>query len=101
MSETSWAKRLFSGLRRTSEKVTESVTTLIGIGQLDEATLDSVEDALIATDLGAATSARGHRGRNCSSTQTRGQAARNHRLPASAGHSRHRRQRIGQDNDDC
>jgi fused signal recognition particle receptor len=58
MSETSWAKRLFSGLRRTSEKVTESVTTLIGIGQLDESTLDSVEDALIAADLGSPTAAR-------------------------------------------
>ncbi|UVO53826.1 signal recognition particle-docking protein FtsY [Sphingomonas sp. SUN039] len=58
MSETSWAKRLFSGLRRTSEKVTESVTTLIGIGQLGESTLDSVEDALIAADLGSPTAAR-------------------------------------------
>jgi fused signal recognition particle receptor len=58
MSETSWAKRLFSGLRRTSEKVAESVTSLIGIGQLDEATLDSVEDALIAADLGSPTAAR-------------------------------------------
>ena len=58
MSETSWAKRLFSGLRRTSERVTESVTTLIGIGHLDEATLDSVEDALIAADLGSPTAAR-------------------------------------------
>ena len=58
MSETSWAKRLFSGLRRTSERVTESVTTLIGIGQLDESTLDSVEDALISADLGSPTAAR-------------------------------------------
>jgi len=58
VSETSWAKRLFSGLRRTSERVTESVTTLIGIGHLDEATLDSVEDALIAADLGSPTAAR-------------------------------------------
>jgi fused signal recognition particle receptor len=58
MTETSWARRLFSGLRRTSERVTESVTTLIGIGQLDEKTLDSVEDALIAADLGSPTAGR-------------------------------------------
>ena len=58
MSETSWAKRLFSGLRRTSERVTESITTLIGIGHLDDSTLDSVEDALIAADLGSPTAAR-------------------------------------------
>lgn len=58
MSEASWAKRLFSGLRRTSERVTESVTTLIGIGHLDDATLDSVEDALISADLGSPTAGR-------------------------------------------
>jgi fused signal recognition particle receptor len=58
MSETSWAQRLFSGMRRTSERVTGGLTGIIGIGQLDAATLDSVEDALIVADLGAATAAR-------------------------------------------
>ncbi len=58
MSEQSWAQRLFSGMRRTSDRVTGGLTGIIGIGQADAATLDSVEDALIVADLGSPTAAR-------------------------------------------
>ena len=57
MSEASWAQRLTSGLRRTSERLTGGLSGLAG-GQLDEATLDAIEDVLITADLGAPTSAR-------------------------------------------
>jgi fused signal recognition particle receptor len=58
MTALSWAQRLARGFRRTSEKLTENLGSLIGSDRLDAATLDSVEDALIASDLGPATAAR-------------------------------------------
>ena len=62
MSETSWRERLTQGLRRTSEKFGEkfggTLTNLVPGGQLDDATLDSVEDVLIGADLGPPTAAR-------------------------------------------
>ncbi|MFM9978179.1 MAG: signal recognition particle-docking protein FtsY [Sphingomonadaceae bacterium] len=59
MSAPSWRERLFGGLKRTSEKLTDNLGNLgSGATVLDAATLDEVEDALIATDLGPATAAR-------------------------------------------
>jgi fused signal recognition particle receptor len=56
MSETSWTQRLFGGMRRTSEKLGENLGSLTSGGTvLDAATLDDVEDALVASDLGPAT----------------------------------------------
>ncbi len=56
MTEKSWTQRLFGGMRRTSEKITENLGGLsIGAQTLDERTLDDVEDALVASDLGPAT----------------------------------------------
>ena len=55
MSETSWTKRLFGGLRRTSEKIGDNLGTIAGSTVLDAATLDDVEDALVASDLGPET----------------------------------------------
>ena len=57
MSEESWAQRLTLGLRRTSERLTGGLAGLAG-GHLDTATLDTVEEVLIAADLGSATAAR-------------------------------------------
>ncbi len=54
---SSWSERLVGGLRRTSERLGGSLAGLVG-GKLDTATLDSVEDVLIAADLGAPTAAR-------------------------------------------
>jgi fused signal recognition particle receptor len=59
MSGQSWRERLFGGLKRTSEKLADNLGSLgSGATVLDAATLDDVEDALIATDLGPATAAR-------------------------------------------
>ncbi len=56
MTETSWTQRLFGGMRRTSEKLGENLGSLASGGTtLDAATLDDVEDALVASDLGPAT----------------------------------------------
>ncbi|KQN93612.1 signal recognition particle-docking protein FtsY [Sphingomonas sp. Leaf231] len=54
---TSWHDKLLGGFRRTSDRL---VGNLAGLGgaRLDEATLDEVEEALIASDLGPATAAK-------------------------------------------
>jgi fused signal recognition particle receptor len=57
MSETpSWTQRLFGGMRRTSERIGENLGSLTSGGTtLDARSLDEVEDALVASDLGPAT----------------------------------------------
>ncbi len=56
MSETTWTQRLFGGMRRTSERIGENLGSLTSGGTtLDAHTLDDVEDALVASDLGPAT----------------------------------------------
>jgi fused signal recognition particle receptor len=56
MTETSWTQRLFGGMRRTSERIGENLGSLTSGGTvLDTQTLDDVEDALVASDLGPAT----------------------------------------------
>lgn len=57
MSEKqSWSQRLFGGMRRTSERIGENLGGLaIGASTLDARSLDDVEDALVASDLGPAT----------------------------------------------
>ena len=56
MTETSWTQRLFGGMRRTSERIGEKLGSLTSGGTvLDAQTLDDVEDALVASDLGPAT----------------------------------------------
>jgi fused signal recognition particle receptor len=57
MSEKpSWTQRLFGGMRRTSERIGENLGSLtIGATTLDARSLDEVEDALVASDLGPAT----------------------------------------------
>ena len=54
----SWTDRLFGGFRRTSDKLGENLTGLFGKAALDADTLDQIEEALIASDLGPATAAR-------------------------------------------
>ena len=58
MSTTpSWHDKLLGGFRRTSDRL---IGNLAGLGgaRLDEATLDEIEEALIASDLGPETAAR-------------------------------------------
>ncbi len=58
MSTPSWTDRLFGGFRKTSERLTENLTGIVGTTRLDDATLDEVEDALILSDLGPSAAAR-------------------------------------------
>ena len=55
---TSWADRLAGGFRRTSDRLGDNLSGLFGRAALDADTLDQVEEALIASDLGPATAAR-------------------------------------------
>ena len=58
MSDTTWLDRLRGGCRKTSERLGDNLTGLVGRARLDEAVLDDVEEALIASDLGPETAAR-------------------------------------------
>ncbi|NIJ07341.1 fused signal recognition particle receptor [Sphingomonas vulcanisoli] len=55
---TSWSERLAGGFRRTSDKLGENLSGLFGKAALDADTLDQIEEALIASDLGPATAAK-------------------------------------------
>jgi fused signal recognition particle receptor len=57
-ASSSWQDRLFGGLKRTSERLSENLGGLFSGGKLDNATLDRIEDALIVSDLGPAMAAR-------------------------------------------
>ncbi|MFN7174601.1 MAG: signal recognition particle-docking protein FtsY [Thermaurantiacus tibetensis] len=50
--------RLRAGLQRTSAKLSESLTLLVGTRTLEPADLDALEETLIAADLGPAVAAR-------------------------------------------
>lgn len=54
----SWTERLFGGFRKTSEKLTENLSGIVGKTRLDDAQLDELEDALILSDLGPRAAAR-------------------------------------------
>ena len=58
MTETPWHKKLIGGFKRTSERLTDNLTGLVTKSKLDIATLDDIEEALIASDLGPAMAAR-------------------------------------------
>ena len=58
MSTTpSWHQRLLGGFKRTSDRLVGNLAGL-GTGRLDDETLDEIEEALIASDLGPATAKR-------------------------------------------
>src|SRR3954451_8368536 len=58
MIEESWFDRLQAGVRKTSERLGDNLTGLFAKAALDDETLDGIEEALIASDLGPATAAR-------------------------------------------
>jgi fused signal recognition particle receptor len=58
MNEGSWFDRLNAGFRKTSEKLGDNLTGLFTKAALDDETLDEIEEALIASDLGPATAAK-------------------------------------------
>lgn len=51
----SWFSRLTSGLKRSSDNLTTSITSVFTKRKLDAATLDELEDVLIQADLGLET----------------------------------------------
>ena len=58
MSTTpSWHERLLGGFKRTQDRLTGNLVGLTG-ARLDENTLEEIEEALIASDLGPETAAR-------------------------------------------
>lgn len=58
MSERSWHEKLLGGFRKTSDRLGENLTGLFTKAALDRDTLDEIEEALIASDLGPAAAAR-------------------------------------------
>lgn len=58
MSEPNWHDKLLGGFRRTSDRLGENLTGLFTKAALDRETLDEIEEALIASDLGPATAMR-------------------------------------------
>lgn len=57
MSGPGWHEKLLGGFRKTSDRLLGNLAGL-SLARLDEATLDEIEEALIASDLGPATAAR-------------------------------------------
>jgi fused signal recognition particle receptor len=58
MSEATWLDRLQAGFRKTSDRLGDNLTGLFTKAALDETTLEEIEEALIASDLGPATAAK-------------------------------------------
>jgi fused signal recognition particle receptor len=54
----SWSQRLFGGFRKTSERLSENLASIVVKTKLDEDQLDALEDALILSDLGPRAAAR-------------------------------------------
>src|SRR5437660_9876057 len=54
----SWLDRLRGGFQKTAERVADNLTGLASRAALDTATLDDIEEALIASDLGPEASHR-------------------------------------------
>lgn len=54
----SWLDRLREGFTKTADKVADNLTGLVSQQALDTATLDDIEEALIASDLGPEASKR-------------------------------------------
>ncbi len=58
MSDSNWLDRLRGGFKKTSDRLGDNLTGLFTRAALDEATLDEIEEALIASDLGPEAAAR-------------------------------------------
>jgi len=58
MTDQRWHEKLLGGFRKTSDRLGDNLTGLFTKASLDRDTLDEIEEALIASDLGPATAAR-------------------------------------------
>ena len=54
----SWLERLTGGFKKTADRLGENLSGLVNEQALDTATLDDIEEALIASDLGPEASKR-------------------------------------------
>ena len=54
----SWFQRLKTGLARTTTRLVDSIGAALGRKRVDAATLDELEEALIAADLGPSVAAK-------------------------------------------
>ncbi len=54
----SWLKKLKEGLRKSSDKLVEGIGRALNLGRLDAESLEALEEALIAADLGPAVAAK-------------------------------------------
>ncbi len=57
MSQDGWLARLRTGLTRSSDRLKDSIGTIVNARRLDNAALGDLEDALIEGDIGVATAA--------------------------------------------
>jgi fused signal recognition particle receptor len=58
VKKVSWFQRLTEGLKKTSAKLTEGITSVFTKRKLDATTLEELEDLLIQADLGVETAMR-------------------------------------------
>ena len=58
MSDAPWLDRVREGFQKTSDRLGENLGGLMTSSKLDEWTLDEIEEALIASDLGPQTAAK-------------------------------------------
>jgi fused signal recognition particle receptor len=58
LTDSAWFDRVRDGFRKTSDRLGDNLTGLFGKAALDEATLDEIEEALIASDLGPSTATK-------------------------------------------
>jgi len=58
VTDAPWFERMRLGFQKTSDRLGDNLTGLITRATLDEATLDEIEEALVASDLGPATAAK-------------------------------------------
>ena len=58
MTDTTWAEKMRAGFRRTSDRFGDNLTGLFNKAALDDQSLDELEEALIASDLGPSTAAK-------------------------------------------
>jgi fused signal recognition particle receptor len=58
VSDAPWLDRVRDGFRKTSDRLGDNLTGLFTRGALDEDTLEEIEEALIASDLGPSTAAK-------------------------------------------
>jgi fused signal recognition particle receptor len=58
LSDQNWLERLRGGFKKTSDRLGDNLAGLFTRAALDDSTLDEIEEALIASDLGPSAAAR-------------------------------------------